>query len=88
MPNLVQMDLEMKRSDIVQTQARREREAMEKLMKEKQDEFFDKMEAIHIQLQAAEADANTKMQQIEEVCSKDVDKYKVFIFVHLCYLSP
>lgn len=58
---------------------------MERLMKEKQDDFFDKLEAIHVQLQAVEEEANFKMQEVEEKCNRDIDTYKVRLFCLLQY---
>lgn len=79
---LLQMQQELNRSNIVQAQAQRERDAMERLMKKKQDDFFDKLEAIHVQLQAVEEEANLKMQEVEERCNRDIDRYKVrFLFL-------
>jgi replication-associated recombination protein RarA len=74
---LLQMQQELNRSNIVQAQAQRERDAMERLMKKKQDDFFDKLEAIHVQLQAVEEEANLKMQEVEERCNRDIERYKV-----------
>lgn len=84
---LLQMQQELNRSNIVQAQAQRERDAMERLMKKKQDDFFDKLEAIHVQLQAVEEEANLKMQEVEERCNRDIDKYKVrSLFLFFCLL--
>lgn len=81
------MQQELNRSNIVQAQAQRERDAMERLMKKKQDDFFDKLEAIHVQLQAVEEEANLKMQEVEERCNRDIDKYKVrSLFLFFCLL--
>ena len=83
----LQMQQELNRSNIVQAQAQRERDAMERLMKKKQDDFFDKLEAIHVQLQAVEEEANLKMQEVEERCNRDIDKYKVrSLFLFFCLL--
>lgn len=83
------MQQELNRSNIVQAQAQRERDAMERLMKKKQDDFFDKLEAIHVQLQAVEEEANFKMQEVEERCNRDIDRYKVrfLLFVSFNTLS-
>lgn len=84
---LLQMQQELNRSNIVQAQAQRERDAMERLMKKKQDDFFDKLEAIHVQLQAVEEEANLKTQEVEERCNRDIDRYKVRSFSQFL-LSP
>jgi hypothetical protein len=88
---MIKIDEELKRSNIVKEQVQREKDAMKAQMKENQEEFFEKLGTIQLALEAVNANADARIQQLKRACDKDVMNYKVCCLIQikciLCFLT-
>jgi hypothetical protein len=72
------IDQEQKRTNIIQAQASRENDLLESLMKKNQDEYFDELDLIHIQLEDLQVKTNSRIKHIEKKFNDDNEYYKGF----------
>jgi hypothetical protein len=80
---MIKIDEELKRSNIVKEQVQREKDAMKAQMKENQEEFFEKLGTIQLALEAVNANADARIQQLKGACDKDVMNYKVCCLIKI-----